>query len=129
MLVDIKNYYEKEDYENKDEIYRNVLACIVSSSEFCYDLGHDDVSLEWRFTMPDAASMEGCKKALEEELFCLELSDWCLEHGMLFKSDVGKIEQVGSQEVRGFDHKLLMPGMEYLRIISSSESQPIVARK
>ena len=117
MLVDIKDYFEEKGC-TPDEVYNGVIAYIISSNKYQYIVDGSDVAvLEWRTTLHDADSYQNQNKALEEEMFCIGLSEWCEEHGMLFRSDAGLVEESEFEPVRGFDRKLLIPGREYLRII------------
>ena len=126
MLVDIKERLQEKGC-TEEEAYSGLIAYIVASNNVNHVITSDDVAVfEWRTTLRDADSFRNHLKAYEEELLCLDLSDWCAEHGMLFRSDVGKVEESEFTPVRGFDHRLLMPGREYLRILGEdSKSQKV----
>ena len=119
MLSEIKESLVRAGYTSEEDINSRVISRIVKKLD--RPEGDDEVvRFEWRNTMLNADTFSNHLKAYEEELYCHELRNWCREHGMLFKTDVGRVEASG---YRGFDHVLIMPGAEYLRLIS--EAKPI----
>ena len=122
MLSEIKECLIRDGYTSEEDINSRVISKIITSGQSGAPISEDRaVRFEWRNTLLYADTDDNHIKAYEEEMYCLELSRWCFDHGMLFKCDVGCVEGVG---YRGFDHVLIMPGAEYMRLLSESREIP-----
>ena len=122
MLSEIRECIINDGFTDEETINSRVISKVISSGRTGKPMSIDEdrvIRFEWRNTMLNADTDDNRVKAFEEEMYCRELRDWCFEHGILFKTDVGCVEERG---YRGFDHVLMMPGAEYLRLLGETKS-------
>lgn len=118
MLSKIRECIINDGFTDVEDINSRVISKIITSNKAGKHKGDDSVvRFEWRDTMINADTDASYEKAYVEEVYCQELRKWCADHGMLFKTDVGRVEEKG---YRGIDYVLMMPGAEYLRLLGET---------